>query len=479
MSSDQTFYFYDLETSGVNPRDARIMQFAGQRTTLDLEPVGEPHNVLIKLSDDTLPEPDAILITGITPQQTVADGMTEAEFLQIFYKEIATPGTVFTGFNTVRFDDEFMRYLMWRNFYDAYEWQWKDNRSRWDLLDVVRMTRALRPDGINWPFASDGRPTNRLELLTDLNGLTHANAHDALSDVTATIAVAKLIRDTQPKLFSYLLGLRDKRSVAQLVESGRPFVYSSGKYSSDYEKTTIAVYLGKNPKKQGALVYDLRHDPTEFIAMSPEELVARWQWTRDKQAPKRLPVKTLQYNRCPAIAPEGVLDASSRERLALDSATTAKHLGILDASQQKFLANLYKALEIMNTQQQTNFLQNARDVDAQLYENFVGEQDKLLFTSIHQPEPRLDVAFQDARLSTLLPLYKARNYPKQLSDEERAEWELFRQHRLMDGGTKSRAARYFARLETLASEPKLTQQQQYLLEEMQLWGQSILPLPDA
>ena len=164
--TDQTFLFYDLETSGINPRQSRIMQFAGQRTTLDFKPVGEPFNFLIKLNDDVLPDPDAILITGITPQRTIAEGISESEFTEIFNTKISTPGTIFVGFNNLRFDDEFIRFINYRNYYDAYTWQWQDGRSRWDILDMVRMTRALRPDGIEWPFAPDGRPANRLEYLT-------------------------------------------------------------------------------------------------------------------------------------------------------------------------------------------------------------------------------------------------------------------------------------------------------------------------
>jgi exodeoxyribonuclease I len=118
--------------------------------------------------------------------------MHEAEFLRLFHREVATPQTVFVGYNTVRFDDEFMRFLHYRNFHDPYEWQWQNDKSRWDLLDVARMTRALRPEGIEWPFDAKVKPTNRLELLSSLNKLDHANAHDALSDVQATIALAQL-----------------------------------------------------------------------------------------------------------------------------------------------------------------------------------------------------------------------------------------------------------------------------------------------
>lgn len=473
MSDEHTFYFYDLETSGVNPRTSRIMQFAGQRTDADLNPIGESHNVLIKLSDDVLPEPDAILITGITPRQTVADGVREVEFLQTFYDEIATPGTVFVGFNTVRFDDEFMRYLMWRNYYDPYEWQWKDGRSRWDLLDVVRMTRALRPEGINWPFASNGKPSNRLELLTSLNKLEHSNAHDALSDVRATIAVAKLIQSTQPKLFEYLLKMRDKKLVASLVNQGEPFVYTSGKYDGQYEKTTVVQKIGDNPKKQGALVYDLRHDPTEFQKLSPADLIERWRWTRDENAPPRLPIKTLQYNRCPAVAPMSVLDDVSKARLNIDDAVISQHRQKLQAD-PKFIDRVLKALDTMNEQQATMFA-DTRDVDARLYDSFVADSDKSLYREVHSARSSTMPAFRDERLVELWPLFRARNFPQQLTDDERTAWEKFRQERLLGGGQSSAAVRYFTRLSALAEQPNLSQDDHYLLEELQLWGQSILP----
>src|ERR1017187_2824072 len=188
-----SFFFYDLETSGFNPRSARIMQFAGQRTDMELRPVGDPVNIFIKLTPDVLPDPEAILVTGITPQITLAEGVTEAEFLTTFYNTVVADDTIFLGFNSIRFDDEFMRFMHYRNFYDAYKWQWQNGCSRWDLLDVVRMTRALRPQGINWPFDSSGRPANRLGLLAEVNKLNHTNAHDALGDVNATIALAQLI----------------------------------------------------------------------------------------------------------------------------------------------------------------------------------------------------------------------------------------------------------------------------------------------
>lgn len=454
------------------------MQFAGQRTSLDLEPIGEPVNVLIKLTPDILPDPDAILVTGITPQQTLRDGVTEAEFLQQFAEDIATPGTIFAGYNTVRFDDEFMRYMHYRNFYDPYGWQWQDGRSRWDLLDVVRMTRALRPDGIEWPFAPDGKPTVRLEFMTKVNKLLHDNAHDALADVQATIALARLVRSKQPKLFDYLLSMRDKKQVSTLVFGGQPFVYTSGKYPGEFEKTTVVATVAPHPKKGGALVYDLRHDPTEFLDMPPEELVKRWQWTKDEAAPKRLPVKTLQFNRCPAVAPLGVLqDGDAMVRLQVDMKTIEANRKLL-AGASAFHDNILKAVERMDKQQQIAWTAKPQSVDTQLYDGFFDEHDCRLLPVVRAAQPneleQLTTDFHDTRLQALLPLYKARNFPKDLSSDERQAWDTFCYERIQAGGEQSRLARFTNRLMELGQSSKLSTSQQYLLQELQLYAESIV-----
>lgn len=457
------------------------MQFAGQRTDMDLNPIGEPHNIFIKMTDDVLPEPDAVLITGITPQKTIAEGMSEAAFLKIFHEEIATEGTIFTGYNTVRFDDEFMRFLHYRNFYDPYEWQWKDDRSRWDLLDLVRMTRALRPEGMAWPFDSNGKPTNRLELLTELNGLDHAHAHDALSDVKASIAVARLIKNKQPKLFSYLLSMRDKHRVAELVNAEQPFVYVSGKYAGEYEKAAVVVKIGENEGNQGALVYDLREDPAAFDTMSEKELLACWQRRSDDPG-LRLPVKTIKFNRCPAIAPLGTLDSESQKRLAIDPKNVQEHLKKLQVSQLGVkLEKLVKKLNTARAEQQS-MLENEQAVDAQLYAGFFTAEDKPKMSMVRAADMSTltqdDVSFKDRRLAALLPLYKARNYPDSLTELEREEWESFRKQRLLGGGQQSRLLRYGKRLQELA-EKERDPAKQYLLEELTLYGQSIAPeLPE-
>lgn len=478
-----SFYFYDLETSGINPRSARIMQFAGQRTDLDLNPLGEPHNILIALSDDILPEPEAILITGITPQHTQAEGTTEADFLKTFIEEIATPGTIFVGYNTVRFDDEFMRALHYRNFYDPYQWQWKDDRSRWDLLDVVRMTRALRPEGIKWPVDSNGKATNRLELLTAINGLSHENAHDALNDVYATISLAQLIRSKQPKLFDYLLTMRHKDAIKQLVSSGKPFVYSSGKYPGEYEKTAVVAKLTDHPKRGGALVYDLRHDPDQFSNLTVDQIVEAWRWQKPEDrdpAKPRLPIKTLQYNRCPAVAPLAVLDEDSQKRLHVDMEAIKVNLQKLSKA-EFWPERVLQALDIMDGEQQQRFELEDKDktVDSQIYNGFMGEGDNKVMAKVRVAKPEDLSSFidqcSDQRLKELLPLYKARNFPRKLTTEERQEWEQHRADQLLKGGSSSKIAKYFNRLQQLSERKDLTQNQKYLLEDLRLYGESIMP----
>jgi exodeoxyribonuclease-1 len=467
-----TFYFFDLETSGFSARNDRIMQFAGQRTDLNLNLIGAPDNILVKMTPDILPQPDAVLVHGITPQQTLTEGITEAELAKYLTSQVFTKGTIAVGYNNLRFDNDFIRFIFWRNFQDAYEWCYKDGCSTWDLLDVVRMTRALRPEGIKWPFAPDGTPSNKLEYLTSVNGLDHADAHDALSDVQAAIALAKLLKSKQPKLFNYLLEHRQKDKIKPFVTSGQPFVYTSGRYPSEYSKTALVVAVIEAPDNSGALVYDLRIDPDEFSHLSAAELAKRWA-DRAEDAPY-FPVKLLKYNKCPAIAPGSVLEVNNGyEKLQLHKEMAANHLKKLQKSAD-FGDKLIKALAIMWPPRPAELVADPQQVDGQLYDGFIFDEDKTKMSALRasKPEEIADFSFKDNRLKLLLPLYKARNYPKSLTETELAEWENFRHQKLINS---QKANDFFKRLEELAKTPGLNDQKRYLLEELNLYAQSILP----
>ena len=467
-----TFFFYDLETSGFDPKRQRIMQFAGQRTDMDMNPIGDPINILVALSDEVLPDPAAVVLTGITPQKTLEEGYSEADFLRLLHEQVLTPGTIILGFNSVRFDDEFMRYTLYRNFYDPYEWAWKEDRSRWDMLDVVRMTRALRPDGIEWPFDENGQPMNRLEKLSAINGLDHEQAHDALSDVVALIGVAKLIKTKQPRIFDHLLKMRDKREVAKVVDldDPKPFVYASGRYPKDVLHTTVALPIGAGSKPGSVLVYDLRSDPAQWVGKTVDDLKAiRFAKWEDRQKPGfvSLPVKELAFNKCPAVAPMGVLDGPTQERIKLDIATVEKHLsalrtaGILDAMRGVF--------------ERDGAFPKGKDVDGALYDGFVNERDKPKMSAVRAADRTtladFNPGFADERLAALLVRYKARNYAQSLTADERAGWEAYRSERI-----KADLPRFSTELQRLSKE--VSDDKSFLLSELHLWAESIVPFSE-
>lgn len=469
---EKSYFFYDLETSGLNPREDRIMQFAGQRTTMDLEMIGEPVNILVKISEDALPSPGAIMVTKITPQDTLRDGISEAEFCKKANDEIFTPGTIAVGFNTVRFDDEFMRATFWRNFFEPYEFEWKNERSRWDILDLVRMTRALRPEGINWPVNEKGQATNRLELLTKLNGLSHEHAHDALSDVYATIAVSKMIKERQPNLFNYLLKMRDKNEVKKLInlDVKRPFVYVSGRYSSEYNKATVAFPLTSG-RNGNVLVFDLRYNLDDIWA---GDGVMERPTARSQQAGKVgetatagpaksiFPiVKELCFNKCPAVAPISVLDEGDGwNKIGLTKEIVEKNLKVL-------LSHPDFADKMREENENRPEFPPAIEPEAALYDGFLNGSDRDRVAAVRNASPEQLADFHpdfiDERLPELLLHYKGRNYPDSLSENELAKWEEYRKARL-----ERLTPKFLSELE------QFYHKDEYIGEELKLYFESLI-----
>lgn len=480
MSSNPSFYFYDLETTGLNPASDRIVQFAGQRVNLNFEALAEPDNILIKLTPDILPHPQALLVSGISPQQTLSEGISEAEFLKYFNQEIATEGTIFVGFNNINFDDDFIRYLNYRNFSDPYTWQWQDNRSKWDIYSLVIMTRALRPEGLEWPVAENSKAVNRLEEIAKANKLDHFQAHDALSDVQATIALARLIKEKQPKLFKFLLDNRSKTAVSKLINSNQPFIYSGGPFSSDHAKTSAVISLGPTRSQADQYIYyDLRVNPKDFVDLSIDQLkeVYLGRYDKDKPSP---PFGLIKANKCPALAPLNVLRTEDQDRLDLNLEIIEEHLKIL-ADKEDFADKLTEVLDSLNKAYPPN-KEKSKSVDEQMYDGFFNESDKTKMAAVRAASPEeladLSLDFSDTRLGQLLPLYKARNYPQSLNQEENIWWQNYLKERLLGGDTNSRASQFFAELEAAAQEHASDSKKSFLITEMQLYAESILPLGD-
>lgn len=447
-----TLYWHDYETSGTDPRFDRPMQFAGIRTDEDLNIIGEPLMIYCKPAGDFLPHPQAALITGLTPQLAEKEGLTEAEFIRRIHDELGEAGTCGVGYNSLRFDDEFTRFTLFRNFYDAYAREWQNGNSRWDIIDMVRLTRALRPEGINWPDREDGKPSFRLEDLTAANGIEHTGAHDALADVYATIEMAKLIKNAQPKLYDFVFNHRRKHDISPLLNlhERKPVVHVSRMYPGEYCATALVVPLAKDPtNSNGIIVYDLRHDPSDLIHLDADTLRERL-FTATQDLPEgvsRPALKTLHINKCPVVVPASTLDDDAAERLQIDRSKHDEHLAMLNAA-----GDLSAKLQQIFTKPDYD---DITDPDASLYGGgFFSDSDKRKMEVIRSAEPEmlktLSIPFEDGRLPELLFRYRARNWPASLSADESDSWKLYRQERL--GSSAPASILNFSRFEEALQE---------------------------
>jgi exodeoxyribonuclease-1 len=480
-----SFFWHDYETFGADPARDRPAQFAGIRTDMDLNPIAEPVSFYCQPADDSLPHPEACLITGITPRLCQKEGVPEYEFAHRILEELQRPGTCGVGYNSIRFDDEVTRHLFFRNFIDPYGREWQNGNSRWDLIDVMRLAYAVRPEGLEWPLL-DGVPTFKLSALTAANGLEHTAAHEALSDVHATIALAKLLRKQQPRLFQHALTLRSKHELKNLINLSerKPLFHVSSKIPASLGCCALVVPLAWHPvNANGVIVHDLRQDPSELLALSVEEIRTRLFSTVEelqKNGLMRLSLKVVHLNKCPVLVTPAILKTVDRHRLqqfGLDGETLRAHLARL-----RSLPDLSEKLAAVFTETRSA---EATDPELSLYTGgFFSERDRKLIQKVDQlgqlsPADlgSYEFGFQDQRLETLLFRYRARNFPETLSEEEMPEWESYRYQRLTGGidpgilGFQD----FFTELERQLATGRLTTAQIDLLHELRLYGESIIP----
>ena len=457
--NDFSFFWHDYETFGRVPRRDRPAQFAGIRTDAELNEVGEPVMLYCQPAPDQLPDPESCLLTGITPQTCLERGVPEHRFAEQVLAALGEPGTVGVGYNTIRFDDEVTRHLFWRNLIDPYGREWQNACGRWDLLDVLRCAYALRPEGIEWPCHPDGRPSFRLEQLTAANGLAHEVAHDALSDVRATIALARLVRERQPKLFDFCLKLRKKVAVWQEIgplpgQAGcRPLLHISGMYPAERGCMAMVWPLALHPtNKNELIVWDLAFDPAELLSLNADTMRQRM-FTKTDEMPEgmaRLPVKSIHANKSPVvIANLKTLAGPMAERWGLDIAG-----GLARASWARDNAAALAALPWARVFDR-GAPEQLPDVDEDLYGGFIGAADRrtldrLRGLSAEQLAAKRP-AFDDRRLDELLFRYRARNFASTLDDAEQARWLQHRSERLHDGvGGGATLAQFFERIDVLS-----------------------------
>lgn len=480
--SETTIFWHDYETWGVDPRRDRAAQFAGIRTNLDLEVMGEPVMFYCKPTHDFLPHPDAVRVTGIAPQLAAKEGYKEADFFGRINEVFSQPGTCGAGYNSIRFDDEVSRFGFYRNFIDPYAREWQNGNSRWDILDLVRMTYALRPEGINWPDreGEEGIPSFRLEHLTAANNIEQVGAHDALVDVKATIDIARLIKEKQPRLYDYFFNLRNKNNVSPMLNTTielaqrNTVLHVSGMFPATQGCISPIVPLITHPvNKNEVICYDLRHDPSALLGMDVDEIVDNLYKPRAERDEnhQHIALKGIHINKSPALSPGNTLTAELAERWQIDW----QHI---EENRQKLIADetLIKRLEEMYSRKREL---DPVDADSALYAGFISNNDRKLCNQILTSSPeKLSTwkpAFKSTRLQTLYARYRARNWPETLNPEEQQKWKQFCQARLIDGeyGCSLTATQFQQRLEELALED-LSEREHKALGELVTWVQGFI-----
>lgn len=461
-----TFYWHDYETWGVNPAVDRPAQFAGLRTTETLEVIGEPLMLYCRPAEDILPQPEACLVTGIAPQKAEAEGVSEAEFMCQVLAQLGQPGTCALGYNTLRFDDEVTRYSAYRNFYDPYEREWQNGNSRWDIIDLVRTCYALRPEGIEWPMV-DGRPSFRLEHLTAANGIGHGNAHDALADVQATIALAKLVKHRQPALFHHLYELRAKQKVAGLFDwqNRKPLLHISSMFKAEQGCASLVLPLAPHPtNKNAVIVVDLLASPEDLIQLDAEAVAARV-FTAQAELPEgvaRIALKAVHLNKCPVLLPPNALTGPLAKRLGIDLEACERHW-------QRLLREDLTA-KVQQVMGRSEFSVRT-DPEQQLYDAFIAKQDRTVMAEVREADVNglreRNFVFADKRLQEMLWRYKARNFSGSLTAREQAQWFEFCQARLGEGeaGIAS-VTELHQRIRTIDSEQNLSKAQKIVLQQL-------------
>ncbi|WP_318836707.1 MULTISPECIES: exodeoxyribonuclease I [unclassified Providencia] len=444
-----SFFIHDYETFGKRPALDRPAQFAGVRTDLDFNIIEEPEVFYCAPADDYLPQPEAVMITGITPQVALSQGINEAEFAKRIHAAFSVPNTCIMGYNNIRFDDEVTRNIFYRNFYDPYAYSWQQGNSRWDLLDTLRACFALRPEGIQWPENEDGLPSMRLEHLTKANGVAHENAHDAMSDVLATINMAKLLKAAQPRMFDYFYQLRNKNKISQLIDIVEitPLVHVSGMFGALRSYVSLVAPLAWHPDNKNAVIMcDLSADISPLIELDVQQLRTRLYTPKAELAgASPVPVKLVHINKCPILAPEKTLRPEDAQRTGVDRDLCMRNLETL----RKHPEIRNKLIELFSEPQ---IFAESDDVDTQIYNGFFSPSDRSTMDIIRETSPQnlpaLDLSFEDKRMKELFFRYKARNYPATLSYDEQQRWL---QHR-RDYFNEERLTEYMQQIQLLLVE---------------------------
>ena len=408
-----TFAFYDLETTGLSPAFDQPLQFAAILTDDEFREI-ERVNLRCRIAPHIIPSPWALAVTGVRPAQLLDPALPTAfEFMQEIGALIDRwSPAIWTGFNSIRFDEEMLRQAFYQNLQpDIFATQFNGN-TRFDLLTALYGVWYRQPDLLDWPVDETGRVRFKLDLIAPLNGFAAHNAHDALGDVEATVHIAHQIAQRASALWAELLANRDKARVQARLEEFQPMALVE-RFGGGLPRATLGCFCGYsagNPNQ--AAFFDLgAADPTDFLSADDAALFAAVDAT-----PKI--IRSLSVNKTPAL-----LSFSAPTELQL-------HRAEVIANAPEFRARVARALA-------ARFPEDPAAptplVEKQIFGGFYSKADKALLAEFQRVDwPRrqeIAAALSDPRLRQLGRRLVAFHAPHLFSPEEWAKYEVWLRER--------------------------------------------------
>ncbi|UOY04296.1 exodeoxyribonuclease I [Candidatus Blochmanniella pennsylvanica] len=483
--SQPSFFIYDYETFGINPALDRPAQFAGIRTNNTLKPIEKEKIFFCRLSNDYLPDPQSVLITGIAPQDTLRHGLIESEFARRIHQLFCIPKTCILGYNNIHFDDEFSRNIFYRNFHDPYLWAYQRGNSRWDLLHVLRACYSLCPNGITWPLNIQNKPSFRLKDLTQANAIKHLSAHDAMSDVYATLELTKLIKEAQPQLFQFLFDHRTKYQLQKIIDldTMNPLIFIMNKINNKYKNfITYIAPISRHPINPNILIAcDLNGNIDNLVNLNINTIYQKLYSNHITiyDILKKIPLRFIRLNACPILIPinffeKNNINTTYTMQLSTNYRYCLKNLNFIRMHENSvYLRNKINTLyTIIGSYINQQNIYNNLHVDSQLYHRLFNNSDRKIIESIRRTHSKelknLCTDHVDTRLKPLLFYYRARNFPNTLNYQEQKKWLNYKKNKLFN---TDQSKSYNDKLNQLLSIYKYNDQKITLLHSLQKYYQ--------
>ncbi|MDA8561631.1 exonuclease domain-containing protein [Gammaproteobacteria bacterium] len=291
----QTFLFYDIESTGLNKSFDQVLQFAGIRTDKDLNEI-ERYELKVKLNPDIIPSPFATITHRISVKNN-QDNISEYEAIKKIHSWINQPNTKSLGYNTLGFDDEFLRFSFFKNLLPPYSHQYANNCGRLDLYPMTAMYYLFKNEILNWPKI-ENKISLKLEQLNNANNLAKGQAHDAMVDVEATLKLAREFKK-ESKMWDYLIGFFNKNediARSNLLKNS-PALYFNGYLGHDNNFQCPVIFLGQHKYYKNQSIW-LRLDSTKLIETTQETIQNTTQIIRKKPGEPGflLPIKKRYLN---------------------------------------------------------------------------------------------------------------------------------------------------------------------------------------